>query len=105
MLGFIGTVLGLSIAIGEFGNVIAASGDTAQILPALQDVTGGLGIAFDTTLEALVAALTIQLLTTLLHRSEQTFLAQCSEYCTKHVTNRLRLLAYAPAEDSEYAGT
>lgn len=94
ILGFIGTVLGLSIAIGRFGNVIGASGDTSQILPALQEVTGGLGLAFDTTLEALVAALAIQLMTIFVRKSEQEFLLECTRYCTKNIVNRLRLLPY-----------
>lgn len=94
ILGFIGTVLGLSIAIGKFGNVIGASGDTNNILPALQEVTGGLGLAFDTTLEALVVALAIQLMTIFIRKSEQEFLLDCSRYCTKNIVNRLRLLPY-----------
>lgn len=94
ILGFIGTVLGLSIAIGKFGNVIGSSGDTSQILPALQEVTGGLGLAFDTTLEALVAALAIQLMTIFIRKSEQEFLLDCTRYCTTNIVNRLRLLPY-----------
>mgnify|MGYP002631476534 FL=1 len=94
ILGFIGTVLGLSIAIGRFGSVIGASGDTSQILPALQEVTGGLGLAFDTTLEALVAALVIQMMTIFVRKSEQEFLLECTRYCTKNIVNRLRLLPY-----------
>ena len=94
ILGFVGTVLGLSIAIGNFGSVIASSGDTSQILPALQKVTGGLGVAFDTTLEALVAALGIQMLTIFVRKSEQEFLLDCNEYCTNRIVNRLRLLPY-----------
>lgn len=94
ILGFIGTVLGLSIAIGKFGGVIGSSGDTAQILPALQEVTGGLGLAFDTTLEALLAALAIQMMTIFVRKSEQEFLLDCTRYCTKNIVNRLRLLPY-----------
>ncbi len=96
ILGFIGTVLGLSVAIGNFGSAIsAASGSPDALLPALQDVTGGLGIAFDTTLIALVFALVIQLFVTFLKKAEQEFLDSCSEYCTVHVVNRLRLLPFA----------
>ena len=95
ILGFIGTVLGLSIAIGEFGSVMSASGGNAdQLLPALKNVTGGLGVAFDTTLEALVAALTIQMLVTFLRKSEQEFLDECTEYCTAKIVNKLRLLPF-----------
>ena len=97
ILGFVGTVLGLSIAIGNFGT--AMGGGTDQILPELQKVTGGLGLAFDTTLEALVAALGIQLLTTFTRKSEYEFLADCSEYCTNNIVNRLRLLPYGAADE------
>lgn len=98
ILGFIGTVLGLSIAIGEFGTVMSASGRADALLPALQQVTGGLGLAFDTTLEALVAALAIQMLVTFLRKSEQEFLDSCAEYCTRQIVSRLRLL---PFHDNE----
>lgn len=98
ILGFVGTVLGLSIAIGKFGLVIGASGGTSEILPALQQVTGGLGVAFDTTLEALVAALGIQLLAIFVRKSEQEFLLDCTEYCTTHIVNRLRLLPFGEHE-------
>lgn len=95
ILGFIGTVLGLSVAIGEFGNVMSASSGSADaLLPALKNVTGGLGVAFDTTLEALVAALVIQILATFLKKSEQEFLDACGEYCTDNIVNRLKLLPF-----------
>ena len=51
VLGFIGTVVGLSVAIGGFANVLNAVSDTSQIVEALKGVTGGLGTAFETTLE------------------------------------------------------
>ncbi|MEZ6121553.1 MAG: MotA/TolQ/ExbB proton channel family protein [Planctomycetaceae bacterium] len=100
ILGFIGTVLGLSVAIGEFGSVMSSSGSTDALLPALRNVTGGLGIAFDTTLEALVAALLIQMLVTFLRKSEQEFLDDCSEYCTRNIVNKLKLLPFHETSDS-----
>lgn len=94
ILGFIGTVLGLSVAISEFGSVMGASENAEALLPALKKVTGGLGVAFDTTLEALVAALIIQILVTFVRKSEQEFLDDCSEYCTRDIVNKLKLLPY-----------
>ncbi len=95
ILGFIGTVLGLSIAIGQFGDATtAASGSPDALLPALKKVTGGLAIAFDTTLVALLFALVIQTLATFLKKSEQEFLDSCSEYCTKNIVSRLRILPF-----------
>ncbi len=102
ILGFIGTVLGLSIAIGEFGAVMASgNAGTDALLPALKRVTGGLAIAFDTTLIALVFALVIQLLMTFLKKAEQEFLDDCAEYCLRNVVNRLRLLPFQSDSDSK----
>lgn len=94
VLGFIGTVEGLSIAIGGFGNVLGAASDFGQVKDALKNVTGGLSIAFETTMQGLVAALVIQLTVTALKKSEEEFLDACSEYCLKHIVGRLRLMPY-----------
>lgn len=91
VLGFIGTVQGLGAAIGSFGSVLAQSGDMSQVKEALKGVTAGLSVAFDTTLEGLVAALAVQLLLTLLKKNEEEFLDSCTEYCTRRVVGRLRL--------------
>jgi biopolymer transport protein ExbB/TolQ len=100
VLGFIGTVLGLSQAIGGFGGVLESADDLSAIKTALQGVTGGLATAFETTLQGLVAALFIQLLLTFLKKSEEEFLDACKEYCVRHVVNRLRIMPYETvAED------
>ncbi len=99
VLGFIGTVLGLSTAIGEFGSVLESSGDLSQIKGALQGVTSGLSTAFQTTLQALVAALGIQLSLAFLKKNEEEFLDDCSEYCVRHIVNRLRLMIYEAQDD------
>ena len=61
VLGFIGTVLGLSYAVGGFGDVLRSAKDVTEITSSLTAVTSGLAIAFETTLVALVAAVVIQL--------------------------------------------
>lgn len=94
VLGFIGTVLGLSDAIGAFGGMLGTVDDVSQITASLRNVTGGLAVAFETTLEALVAALAIQLFATFLRKSEEEFLDQAREYCQKHVVNRLRMTPF-----------
>ncbi|MBQ4480334.1 MAG: MotA/TolQ/ExbB proton channel family protein [Victivallales bacterium] len=91
VLGFIGTVLGLSQAVGGFGAVVASGADLETLKVSLSNVTSGLGIAFETTLIALVAALVIQLLMTLLIQKEEEFLDACSGYCYDNVTSRLRV--------------
>lgn len=92
VLGFIGTVLGLSSAIGQFSGVLGAASDVEQISGALKGVTGGLATAFETTLEALVAALVIQLLITVLRKGEEEFLDEAMDYGLRYVVGRLRIL-------------
>ena len=94
VLGFIGTVEGLSIAIGGFGSVLASASDFEQVKMSLRGVTGGLSTAFETTLHGLVAALVIQLTQTGLKKAEEEFLDARSEYCSKHVVSRLRLMPF-----------
>jgi len=94
VLGFIGTVLGLSQAMGGFSSVLEITTEVSQIVDALTIVTGGLATAFETTLQALVAALGLQLLLTFLKKSEEEFLDSCSEYGLRRIVNRLRLMPY-----------
>ena len=56
IMGFIGTVVGIGAAIGGFGAVFGAGegGDMSQIKEPLLTVLGSMGVAFDTTLLALV---------------------------------------------------
>lgn len=96
VLGFIGTVLGLGIAIGNFTDVIAsgevASGaSTGSIREKLAPVVGGLATAFNTTLVALVAAVAVQLLTTYVYKMEEDLLDDCTQYCNDNIISRLKL--------------
>ncbi len=92
VLGFIGTVLGLSVAIGAFSTTIKAGGNMDAIRNSLESVTLGLSTAFETTLVALVCALILQLLITYLQGRESEFLDDCNDYCHANVVARLRLM-------------
>jgi biopolymer transport protein ExbB/TolQ len=96
VLGFIGTVLGLSEAIGRFSGVLADSADVEQISQALKGVTAGLATAFETTLEALIAALFIQLGITWLRKGEEEFLDEAMDYGLRNVVGRLRIMDSGP---------
>ncbi len=91
VLGFIGTVMGLSTAIGSFGAILQKSTEFSQIKGGLQTVTGGLATAFDTTFIALVAALFIQILLNWIKQKDEALLDECTEYCMRNVIARLRL--------------
>ena len=91
VLGFIGTVLGLSRAIGGFGEVLSSAKDIGSITASLQGVTAGLSTAFDTTLLALICALGLQFLTTLMKKKEEEFLDSCTDYCQTQIIDRIKI--------------
>lgn len=96
VLGFIGTVLGLSNAIGNFGGVLAESAEISALTDALREVTAGLSVAFDTTLLGLVAALFLQLVFTWQSKREDDFLQACKDYCHANIMGKLRLVSGEP---------
>ncbi len=91
VLGFIGTVLGLGSAIGEFGVTIQLADDVDKLKNSLTDVTGGLSTAFDTTLLGLVASIVVQMVMTFRKRQEFLLLDECNEYCQTYVLAKLKL--------------
>ena len=94
ILGFIGTVTGLSGAIGSFGLVLGGeSADISALKGGLEVVTGNLGIAFDTTFLALVLAMVVQLAMTFVKKREELFLDECRDYAHFNVISRLRITA------------
>ncbi len=105
VLGFIGTVLGLSQAIGQFTRVLrSGKADVANVTGGLQNVTSGLATAFETTLVALVCALILQLYISYLQHRESSFLDACNDFCHAHVIAKLRLSprdAARPAAESD----
>ncbi|MFG0290170.1 MAG: MotA/TolQ/ExbB proton channel family protein [Rhodopirellula sp. JB044] len=90
VLGFIGTVLGLASAIGNFSSLLTDDSDVAGIIGPLREVTGGLSTAFETTLVALVIALFLQLWITVQKKAEEEFLDQCQDYCLNQIVSRMR---------------
>lgn len=94
VLGFIGTVMGLSEAVGGFGSVLAETADSQALAQSLRLVTAGLSTAFETTLLALLFALGLQLVVTFLHKNEEEFLDDCAEYCQRELVGKLRIMPF-----------
>ena len=92
ILGFIGTVMGLSGAIGGFGAVLNAEATAASLRESLIPVTGSLSVAFDTTFLALVLAMMVQMAMTFLRRQEDQFLDACRDYAHGNIISRLRFM-------------
>jgi biopolymer transport protein ExbB/TolQ len=91
VLGFVGTVLGLSIAIQKFTGALTGTTDVNQIKDHLKEVTAGLSTAFETTLVGLAFALLLHLLSDLVQQKETDFLDECNDYCHAHVVSKLRV--------------
>lgn len=93
VFGFVGTVLGLSQAVRGFGGTLQGAADLSVLKGSLQIVTGGLGVAFETTLVALVCALATQLLISAMQMRESRFLDECNDYCHSYIISKLKLTA------------
>jgi biopolymer transport protein ExbB/TolQ len=70
MLGFLGTVLGISVSIGGFSGLLADVTDLSKVKAGLTQVTGGLSTAFDTTLLGIICAVACMVLMSVAERSE-----------------------------------
>ena len=70
ILGFIGTVLGISLAADGIQDIVGARGGLGDLSSELGDAIAPLGIAFDTTLIALSLSVLLTLLQTALQRWE-----------------------------------
>lgn len=89
ILGFIGTVIGIGQSVGGFSESVAAASDLDVMKDSIGAVTSGLGIAFDTTLLALVMSIFIMFPTSSLQKAEEDFLTRVDEYCQRHLVARL----------------
>lgn len=83
-LGFIGTVIGIMLALNY-------AGDRANVESAdmLYQVTERLGVAFSTTLLALVMAAILVFIQNLVQGREETALNKAGQYCLDNLINRL----------------
>ncbi|MDB6139309.1 MAG: MotA/TolQ/ExbB proton channel family protein, partial [Verrucomicrobiaceae bacterium] len=87
ILGFIGTVLGLSHAIGgmNFANV----DDVKVIIGSINNVTSGLGTAFDATLLGLVLAMMLNFPLNAMMKAEDDNLNEIDAFCNDVMLPRL----------------
>ena len=79
IMGFIGTVQGLAHAVSGFSSLGNAP-DLFSIKNAIGQVTAGLGVAFETTLLALVLTIPLMLLLTFVQRNEEKLLVEIDNY-------------------------
>ena len=76
ILGFIGTVLGISLAADGIRRIIGSDAGLASLSSDLSGAIAPLGIAFDTTLIALSLSVVLTLLLSVVQRDEERVLAE-----------------------------
>jgi hypothetical protein len=89
ILGFIGTVLGISRAVGGFSEALAEAAETSMMTEALGAVTTNLAFAFDTTLVALVMSVLVMIPASSMQKSEEDLLGSVDAYCNQALLPRL----------------
>ncbi len=88
ILGFIGTVQGLGVAVAGFG-VLGGSADVGAIKSAIGQVTVGLGVAFDTTLLALILTTLLMFPLISFQRKEEGLFGEIDNYIDDLLLARL----------------
>lgn len=85
MLGFLGTVLGISVSISGFSGLLAGVADINAVKTGLTQVTAGLSTAFDTTLLGIIGAIFCTLLSSVSEKSEY----QLSQVIQEQINDQL----------------
>ena len=89
IMGFIGTVLGISTAIAGLAGGMSGTQEMTSLMDQLTDVTVGLGVAFDTTLVALCMSILLSFPASGMQKAEEDLLAAVDSYCLENLLKRL----------------
>lgn len=89
IFGFIGTVQGLSSAVGGFADFLQGAAELSAIKGAIANVTIGLGVAFDTTFLALMLVTIVQFPLSSVMRREATLMGEVDVYLDEHFISHL----------------
>lgn len=86
ILGFIGTVQGLSTAVGSLS---AGSTDPEALKASINNLTGGLGVAFDTTLLGLILSMIMSFPMAIMQKEEEEMLTEIDAFCSEKLLPKL----------------
>ncbi len=89
LLGFIGTVVGISSAVTGFSSFLENTAEIEQIKEGIGTVTSGLAVAFDTTLLALFLSVVVMIPLVLVERLESRLLLAIDVYLNDRLLPRL----------------
>lgn len=90
IFGFIGTVIGISAAVGGFSSGMQAAADVEGMKASLGGVTSGLSTAFDTTLVSLVFSMFVMFPMSSMIKAEEDLVNRVDEYTNENFLKRLR---------------
>jgi len=99
ILGFVGTVLGISLAVGGFSEFLTTNldiEDVSRVTSELGNVASGLSFAFDTTLLGLLAGLVANVVSSIVQKRDERFFTRLDELGLSIVANRQGVLTAAP---------
>ncbi len=87
ILGFIGTVQGLSTAVSALS--MGDTGDPESLKASINSLTGGLGVAFDTTLLGLILSMFMSFPMAAVQKKEDETLTLIDAFCTEKLLPKL----------------
>lgn len=90
VLGFLGTVFGISLAIVEFTVALDGARSFNEIRPNLLQAVSNLGLAFNTTLLALFFSGLVVAGMTFMQKKEEELLSSIERFCIDHLVVQLR---------------
>lgn len=97
VLGLIGTVIGIALAVGGFAEFLGGDiDDIAAVKRNLVGVTGGLSFAFLITLLGLVTALVLMFFSSAMQAREEAFLADLQGWVSERILPALQRAQPAP---------
>lgn len=97
ILGFIGTVIGLSTAVGSLA--MGDNADPEALKESINSLTSGLGLAFDTTLLGLILSILMSFPMAAVQKREDETLTIIDAFCNEKVLPKLNDSKYASADD------
>ncbi len=99
VLGFVGTVMGISTGVQHFSTLIQTASNLHGLRHSLKGVTYGLGQAFQTTMLALSLSLILMFIMSIVQRREDHLLAAIDGYCAENLLQKATLGYDQPTAD------
>lgn len=101
VIGFLGTVWGISLSISSFADVISAANDFAVVKTELGKVTDHLGVVFQNTFLALLLSIMLMFSMSWVQKKEEHFLSEVEEFCLENLVNKIDWVSLSDSKDKK----